>query len=106
MCLGSGSRGDVMVKYRIYEWEWDCINGEYVYRDYYGEEVEVEDEDELWEIVGRRLEEVVEEARENGWECEDDVEGSVICTKPCEDGEGEDECIYQHQVGFDIEEID
>ena len=101
-----------MVKYRIYEWEWDMINLEYVYRDYYGEEIEVENEDELDEIINRRLEEIVEEAEENGWECEDGPEDSVICTKPCEDWEGEeveageDICVYQHQVGFDIEKIE
>ena len=99
-------------RYRIYEWEWDMQNGEYTYRDYYGEEIEVKDEDELWEIIDRRLREIVEEAEKNGWSCED-VNGimdspSIICTKPCEEGVGEDldnPCVYEHEIGYDIEEI-
>ena len=97
-----------MVKYKISLYEWDMNNGEYLYRDYYGDIVNVKDEEELWRIIDKRLNEIVEEAKEEDWECEEDANGSLICSKRCEEEyiEGtEEECIYQREIGYDIEEV-
>ena len=75
----------------LYElWEWDMINGEYVYR----EEFEAKDDEEAFSI----LRSVIEEAREEGWECEEQPDGTFICTKT------EDEYYYEHQVGVERKE--
>lgn len=93
-----------MPKYRVYLWEWDMVNGEYVYRDYYGEVIEAEDEDKLWEILNKNLEEMAKDAEKEGWDCEGEPEGSMICTKRCEEEEvTEEECVYEHQIGYDVE---
>ena len=99
-----------MPKYKVYLWEWDMLNGEYTYRDYYGETVEAEDEDALWEILNKRLDEMSREAEGEGWDCENEPDGSLICTKRCEDEveeveDDEEICVIERQIGYDVEEI-
>ena len=79
-------------------------NGEYLYKDYYGEEIKAKDENELWEILDKRLNEIVRDAEKEGWDCED-VDSivdspSLICVKG-----NEDEGYYEVEIGYDIEEI-
>jgi len=70
-------------------WEWDMQNGEYIYK----EEIEADTEEELYKI----LEETIKEAIDNGWDCEETLNGDYICTKPDEEG-----YPIEHQVGIDI----
>lgn len=71
-------------------WEWDMLNGEYIYK----EEIEADTEEELYKI----LEEEIKNAEENyGWQCEETGNGDYICTKQDEDG-----YPIEHQIGIDI----
>ena len=92
------------------------LNGEYVYRDHYGEEIEVKDEDELWKILDKRLTRIVRGYEKEGWVCEDVnsiVDNpSVICARPCDEEERkefgeacEETPAEEIQIGYDVEEI-
>ena len=88
-----------MPKFKVYLWEWDTENGEYVYRDRDGEIVEAASDEDLWKLLERRLEEIRREAAEDGWDCDMTPDGELLCTR-CEDGFCE-----SRQIGYDVEEI-
>jgi len=106
------------MKVRVFYWEWDMENGEYVHRDLYGTVVDVKDEDELYKKISRWLEEDVRDAEKNGWTCDPHSDGlSAVCSKvdkECveelkNEGYDEDEavnrCSMSVQIGYDIENI-
>ena len=87
-------------KYRVYLWEWDSDNGEYIYRDYDGEVIYVETDEELWETISKWLQNIAKEAEAEGWECEVTADGTLYCTKCDEEG------CYSREIGYDVEEED
>jgi len=86
-------------KWKIYLWEWDPTNGEYVYRDRYGEEIEARSEDELWKLIEKRLAKMARDAKKEGWDCELNPQGELVCVKYGK--YGYDERI----IGYDINPV-
>jgi hypothetical protein len=79
MCISSGVR----MRYKLYE--WDCDNGDMLYREYY----------ESRKSALAALKEYIKDAKRDGWECEWIDANRVICSK-CEEGE-----CYQRELGVE-----
>ncbi|CCG27858.1 hypothetical protein [Alphaspiravirus yamagawaense] len=88
-----------MPTFKVYLWEWDTENGEYVYRDYEGETVEAANEEDLWRTLESWLRDIAKEAAGEGWDCEFTPNAELLCTR-CEEGYCE-----SRQIGYDVEKV-
>lgn len=82
-------------KYRILLYEWDCDNGDMLWREEFV--IEAKSLNEAKEIAWREIESLVAGAERRGWERVNETDHSIILYKP-EAG--------AREVGFEITEYD
>jgi len=83
-----------MKKYRILLYEWDCDNGDMLWR----EEITIEAKsfEEAKERAWREVELLVAGAEKEGWEKVTETDHSIVLSKPE---------VGTHEVGFEITEL-
>lgn len=83
-----------MKLYKIYFYEYDMVNGEYIDRDTFGQIVKVKDEDALLKYIENKIIKIISDARKRGWDCDIVESTRAICYKD----------TYEHEIGYDYEE--
>ena len=80
-------------KYRILLYEWDCVNGDMLYRE--ERIIEAKNLEHAKKIAWRFIDDLIEGAEEEGWERISETDHSVVLSK---NG-------FENEVGFEISEL-